>query len=160
MAVAPDPRVIALIICVVPFVVAGFILYVVYGPVPARRASFARHVPAMPLATLPVAPIRAEPVFVAPAPAPVAMPASVEAPLAVTAVEPPRAPPVTTIPPGLAPFVRPRSGPLPPLRRAARGTDAPPPPYRAPAPIERIPEMSDSDFDLEEMTHVDDRLRS
>jgi hypothetical protein len=102
---------------VLPACFAAALLVVAYGPGPARRRALvaAQPYPQVPIVVLP-APATAENENVA---------AAIVENVA-TAPAPPAPRPMPTMNPALAPVVRPRAGPLPPLRRAARGTDAPP----------------------------------
>jgi len=152
---------------VLPACVAAALLFVVYGPVPARRRALApRAMPAAPgpwIAPEAVAP----PVTDAPA-SPVPAPIEAAPPATPAVPEPPPSRPIPTMNPALAPVVRHRADPLPPLRRAARGTDAPPPipaspapPRAAPPPIppraasRAAPARTSGTFDREEPTVVD-----
>jgi hypothetical protein len=141
----PMPPVVVLLACIAPAIIAAVLLWVAFGPVGSRRRPFAprsfagpRHPQAAPVTTLsfasaPVvtlAPVQisapiAPPPAAAPAPAPARAQGS--APVAAIAIEPPPSRPARAFDPALAPVVRsPRGADLPPMRRAARGTGAPP----------------------------------
>jgi hypothetical protein len=177
-----------LLACVVPASVVAVILFVVWGPVPARRSLFAPRSgvgPGQPLAmpiaaAIPPPPlsfVELDPIFTAPPPSPVAVATPAVAPRDPTPtplprharalpIELPRERSLPAMNPGLAPVVRtPRGDALPPLRRAARGTDAPPilvPPVRphdhdpdTAETTDEVPIVELSDFDVEELTRID-----
>lgn len=179
-----------LLACVVPASVVAIILFVVWGPVPTKRSLFAPRSgvgPGQPVA-LPLAPAiepprlatlaELEPAFAPTTPILSALPPP---PVIVTRdptpaprharaipVEPPRERILPAFNPALAPVVRtPRGDALPPLRRAARGTDSPPilvtpmPAYQHDADTtettDEHPVVELSDFDVEELTQYDHR---
>jgi hypothetical protein len=139
----PALAVVVLFACVAPAIIAAVLLWVAFGPVPARRTPFAPRsfdAPRGPQAAPIPVPLHgaqfSPSVAVTPAPAPMPVPVAAPAPIprpalaampiAVTPVELPRRA-ARTFDPALAPVVRsPRGSDLPPLRRVARGTDAPP----------------------------------